>query len=183
MELLDNSSASFDTAVASATFGETLIRAAEEDRDVFDLARKSLSGWEHVELIPKRAEGQKGHPKMPVLKVEAVEFTATEAGYDGKIGGASNAKSESMAHYLLFGKQIDPQHAWNSGIYFEYDNQRNGRVNSVNRLAVGDDVINFFLVNGGVITVRRGVSEHEWARFKTGIGAVFSNVDLDRDSI
>jgi len=177
IELLDQSTASFDSAQASPEFGETLIHAIEEGKDVFSLARSSLSGWKHVELNPSAESIESSPPLLPELANENTVFTATEAGFEDGLGGASNSKSGAEKHYVLFGIQQDPQHAWNSGVYFEFDGQKNGRVNSVQKVIIGKTTVAFFLENGTSIDVRCGVNEHQWSTFEEGIRTVFPEVD------
>ena len=50
VELLDTSRPAFDACVADAAFAESLIRAAAEGKDVFQIARASTYEWEHTEL-------------------------------------------------------------------------------------------------------------------------------------
>ena len=52
-----------------------------------------------------------------------MEFTATESGFEGGMGGASNTAGTADHHYVLFGRQTDEQHPEFSGVYFEFDDQ------------------------------------------------------------
>jgi hypothetical protein len=50
VELLDTSGPAFDACMADSRFAESLIRAAAEGRDVFQVARASNFEWEHTDL-------------------------------------------------------------------------------------------------------------------------------------
>lgn len=50
VELLDTSRPAFDACVADAEFAESLIRAAAEGHDVFQIARASKYEWEHTDM-------------------------------------------------------------------------------------------------------------------------------------
>ena|SRR5689334_3015363 len=102
-----------------------------------------------------------------------MRFTATEAGFKRGIGGASNSKNEKKCHYILFGLQEDTQHPENSSVYFEYDDQRNGRLNSVEAVSIGDKSIIFELKGGKSIEIRCDVSARQWEKLKAGIRTVF----------
>jgi len=105
-----------------------------------------------------------------------VEFTATEMGFNDGVGGASNSKASAPYHYFLFGKQVDPQHSWNSGIYFEFDGQRNGGVNRVAKVALTSDGAQFTLRSGEMISVRRGEDDASWQKFVEGVHEVFEKL-------
>lgn len=112
-------------------------------------------------------------PAGPELKSDDVEFTADEAGFKDGLGGAAGARGETGRHYVLFGTQTDAQHAWNSGAYFEFDSQINGRVNSVQSVSIGDRVVSFFLKNGARVVVKCKVRDEQWGEFTRGIDTVF----------
>lgn len=50
IELLDTSIPALDACEAPPEFAETLIRAAAEGRDVFQIARASEYEWEHLDM-------------------------------------------------------------------------------------------------------------------------------------
>ena len=106
-----------------------------------------------------------------------VEFTATEAGFDRGIGGASNARSSETYHYLLFGQQTLRQHPEYNGIYFEVDHQNQGGVNLVTRVVVSPESVRFQLDTGDAVLVRCGVDDEQWRRFLQGIHEVFESVE------
>lgn len=102
-----------------------------------------------------------------------MRFTATEAGFEGGVGGASNKQGSGAAHYVLFGIQEDRQHPTNSGIYFEWDDEENGAVDCAGSVSVTPDKAVFTLAKRKAIIVESGVSAQEWARFLMGIEKVF----------
>ena len=104
-----------------------------------------------------------------------MEFTATESGFEDGMGGASNAADTKDYHYVLFGRQTDDQHPKCSGVYFEFDDQIHGSVDSVTRVVVADDVVEFELKDQQKIVVRRGMGEPQWSGFLRGIYDVFSD--------
>ena len=105
-----------------------------------------------------------------------IEFTATEAGFDKGLGGASNSNATVAYHYILFGRQEDPQHAWNRGVYFEVDSQRRGAANQVMKVVVGEGSVRFQLRANEFVTVNNGVDAQSWTKFMTGIDEVFGNL-------
>src|SRR4051794_38078738 len=105
-----------------------------------------------------------------------IEFTATEMGFDNGLGGTSNSKSPAPYHYILFGNQVDPQHAWNSGIYFEFDNQRNAGLNRIARVVLGQEEACFTLSSHETITVRRAQDGISWQKFTEGVHEVFEKL-------
>lgn len=110
---------------------------------------------------------------MAALNVMPIEFTATEMGFKDGLGGASNSKASAPYHYILFGKQVDPQHSWNSGLYFEFDSQRNGAVNQVTKVVLGSGEARFVLGERETILVRRFEDDNEWQSFVEGVHEVF----------
>jgi hypothetical protein len=50
VELLDTSGPSYDACMADSAFAESLIRAAAQGQDVFQVARASNHEWEHTDL-------------------------------------------------------------------------------------------------------------------------------------
>ena|SRR5687768_18416827 len=50
VELLDTSQPAFDACLADAAFAESLIQAAAQGQDVFQIARESIYQWEHTDL-------------------------------------------------------------------------------------------------------------------------------------
>jgi hypothetical protein len=50
VELLDTSRPAFDVCVADVEFAKSLIRAATEGHDVFQIARASKYEWEHTDM-------------------------------------------------------------------------------------------------------------------------------------
>jgi hypothetical protein len=104
-----------------------------------------------------------------------IEFTATEMGFKDGLGGASNAASLPY-HYILFGKQVDSQHSWNSGLYFEFDSQRNGGVNQVTKVVLRQCEACFILGEGGTILVRRSGQDDDWQSFLEGVHEVFGEL-------
>jgi hypothetical protein len=108
-----------------------------------------------------------------------MRFSATEAGYQDGLGGASNSRSSTKYHYILFGLQDDKQHPGNSGIYFEYDDQINGSVNCVERILVSDTMATFVLNDSTEIMVQSKVTQTEWQNFLRGVVAVFGTNKID----
>ena len=103
-----------------------------------------------------------------------MKFTATEIGFQDGMGGASTSTSQAEYHYVLFGLQIDDQHPKNNGVYFEYDDQLNGSVDSVNSIQIADTAVRFSLANGKVITVICNTADSKWDELLNGIRSVFS---------
>ena len=111
---------------------------------------------------------------VPVIASRTnVKFIATEAGFKNGLGGVSNSMSTEEQHYVLFGAQNDSQHPENCGIYFEYDDQSNGAVNSVRAISIGDKSILFKLKGGKSIEVSCNMSGEQWKELQCGIRAVF----------
>ncbi len=104
-----------------------------------------------------------------------IEFTATEMGFKDGLGGASNSKASEPYHYILFGKQVDPQHSWNSGLYFEFDSQRNGGVNQVTKVVLSERETRFVLGERETILVRRSGRDDEWRTFVEAVHKVFGH--------
>jgi len=102
-----------------------------------------------------------------------MKFSATEAGFKKGLGGASNSKSTEKYHYVLFGTQKDCQHPEFSGVYFEYDDQSKGAVNSVDTVAIVDRTVTFRLKNGEAIEVDCDVSAEQWKELLLGLATVF----------
>jgi hypothetical protein len=109
-----------------------------------------------------------------------MRFSATEAGFQDGLGGASNNRSKGASHYVLFGLQEDNQHSGNSGVYFEYDDQANGSVNGVEHVIVSNDMVEFLLADGTKIVVVRKMPEQDWASFLHGIDSVFEAGQITR---
>lgn len=91
------------------------------------------------------------------------------------MGGASNAADIPDYHYVLFGRQTDDQHPEFSGIYFEFDDQLHGSVNSVKRVRVSQHSVVFELSHHPKIVIRRGTSQPQWQEFVRGIREVFGD--------
>jgi hypothetical protein len=87
-----------------------------------------------VNDLRSKCEPLDTRPSGSYIQVMPIEFTATQMGFKDGLGGASNSKSPAPYHYILFGKRVDPQHSWNSGLYFEFDSQRKGGVNRVKKV-------------------------------------------------
>ena len=104
-----------------------------------------------------------------------VEFVATEAGFAGGVGGASNAEDSAGSHYVLFGRQTDSQNPECSGVYFEFDGQIHGGVDRVGAITVADGWVSFELREGDQIVVRSGLSESQWADLVKGIRDTFGD--------
>lgn len=102
-------------------------------------------------------------------------FTATESGFQDRMGGASNAASAAEYHYILFGRQTDEQHPEWSGVYFEFDDQSFGAVDCVTRVTMADEFVRFELRDGQEIVVKRGMEESHWSKFLRGIHDVFGD--------
>jgi hypothetical protein len=102
-----------------------------------------------------------------------MKFIATEAGFKDGLGGASNGQAGEKYHYVLFGKQRDAQHPENTGIYFEFDNQRNGAVNSVKAVRISEGTVIFTLKRGKAIEVNCNVSADQWEELQRGLRQVF----------
>lgn len=102
-----------------------------------------------------------------------MKFSATESGFKDGMGGASNKNGGDRYHYVLFGIQEDAQHPENSGIYFEYDDQANGAINSVEAVSIGGKSVVFELKGGKSIEIKCNVSTEQWDEFKQGIQTVF----------
>lgn len=117
-----------------------------------------------------------------------MKFVATEAGFKNGLGGASNSTSAEKQHYVLFGVQKDTQHPENSGVYFEYDDQSKGAVNSVRGVSIGNKSVVFKLKGGKSVEVNCNVGTDQWEQLQRGIRAVFpsdvisSNGTLSRSS-
>jgi len=105
-----------------------------------------------------------------------IEFTATETEFKDGLGGASNSKASGAYHYILFGKQVDPQHSWNSGLYFEFDSQRNGGVNRVTKVVLTQGEVRFSLGDREAILVRRSQDDKGWQKFAEGVHEVFGGL-------
>lgn len=102
-----------------------------------------------------------------------MNFMATEFGFEDGLGGASNSKSRDEYHYVVFGIQVDEQHPEYNGVYFEYDDQINGSVGSVERIGIGENVVLFTLKNGKEITVKCDTTKSKWDEFLNGIRSTF----------
>lgn len=90
------------------------------------------------------------------------------------MGGASNSKNLGRYHYVLFGIQSDVDHPERSGAYFEFDDQSNGAMNSIQEFSIGDNSVVFQLRGGKSIGIDCGVPEKVWDEFKQGVRTVFS---------
>lgn len=102
-----------------------------------------------------------------------MEFTATEAGFENGLGGASNQRGSGEPHYVLFGIQKDTQHAEQSGVYFEWDGEENGAVDAVRSVAITRERVIFTLADGRTIAVASAVSAEDWERFLEGVEKTF----------
>jgi hypothetical protein len=102
-----------------------------------------------------------------------MRFSATEVGFENGMGGASNAAGQRNYHYVLFGVQEDDQNPDNNGVYFEFDDQINGSVNSVNQIAISSSKVDFVLIDGTLIRVMCQASAAKWKEFLDGIKRVF----------
>ncbi|MCA9233445.1 MAG: hypothetical protein KDA57_22585, partial [Planctomycetales bacterium] len=89
-----------------------------------------------------------------------MHFEATEVGFDGAIGGASNSDFEAGYHYVLFG--IDPD---SGDVYFEYDDQANGSVGEVEQVVVKKQFVKFVLKAGAMVTVGFQQCQSGWPEF------------------
>ena len=69
--------------------------------------------------------------------------------------------------------QVDRQHPKNSGVYFEFDDQINGAVNSVNRIRLRVGEAEFTMNDGKTITVKRDAG-NKWDEFVAGIRSTFA---------
>ncbi|HVV71051.1 MAG TPA: hypothetical protein VHI52_06050 [Verrucomicrobiae bacterium] len=105
-----------------------------------------------------------------------IEFTATEVGFKDGLGGASNSKSSTPYHYILFGKQVDPQHSGNSGLYFEFDSQGSGGVNRVTKIVLAQSEARFCLRDRETILVRRSEDDGGWQKFVEGVHEIFGEL-------
>jgi hypothetical protein len=123
-------------------------------------------GWDaHMETIPAM---------MPIM------FSATEIGFQDGLGGASNSHSSEEYHYVLFGVQKDEQHASNSGVYFEYDDQINGGVDQVQKVLIGSGYVSFVLNNEKTICVDCRECGAQWRLFLDGIHETFPNPLIEK---
>ena len=104
-----------------------------------------------------------------------MEFTATQAGFEDGMGGASEAAGTADYHYVLFGRQTDQEHPPNNGVYFEFDDQSHGAVDCVSRIIVAANLVSFELKDGPKIVVRRGTTEPQWTEFLKGIHDTFGH--------
>ena len=95
-----------------------------------------------------------------------MKFKATEAGDDSGLCGASNSSSEDDYHYVLFGKDGD-------GIYFEFDDQANGKLNMIKEVLIDENSIEFILSNSDSITVVDGIGGSDWNDFLKGTKNIF----------
>jgi hypothetical protein len=105
--------------------------------------------------------------------VRPMEFTASECAFNGGLGGASCGAETRGYHYVLFGSQTDDQHPEFTGVYFEFDSPRDGDVDIVNRVLVGDSEVRFELHDRRKIIVRRGTDQRQWGEFARGLQEVF----------
>src|SRR5262249_13931065 len=101
-------------------------------------------------------------------KLNSMRFTATEVGFQDGLGGASNSTSSDPYHYILFGRQTVPV----PGTYFEFDDQINGSVDGVTRIAIGSDLVQFDLKDCEIAVVR-GTFDAKWDEFVRGIRDAF----------
>ncbi len=102
-----------------------------------------------------------------------MRFTATEAGFKEGLGGASNSKSSEKYHYVLFGIQADLQDSENSGVYFEWDDQSNGAMNSVKEVVIGDKSVTIIMKEGESLEIKCNVSTEQWDELNQGLRTVF----------
>lgn len=189
VELLDASIPAYDACDMEFEFVERLIKLAADGQDVFQIARATNDNWEHWDLARKTVSNS-SHSLPPGSSapsnlsentkadrtVSPIEFTATEMGFTDGLGGASNSKSAAPYHYILFGKQVDPQHSWNSGIYFEFDSQRNGGVNHVVKVVLAKGEAHFSLRDGQTILVCRSEDDDSWQKFVKCVHEVFEEL-------
>ncbi len=185
LELLDTSIPAFDLGTSDLPFAEALIHAAAEGLDVFQIARAEIQDWEHWDLsrsaVSKPTAASDSSPQIEITgAARDLEFAATEAGFENGLGGASNAKSSASHHYILFGKQVDPQHPEKSGIYFEHDSQLNGSVSAVIKVVLGDCAVHFSLRGEMSIVVRRADDCQGWTAFLEGIRGVFNGLVVEK---
>lgn len=110
-----------------------------------------------------------------------MEFTATESGFEGGLGGASNAAASAEQHYVLFGMQTIPGSPKLCGTYFEFDDQIHGDVNCVASVEVAHRSVEFRLRDLRTIVVRCGTDERQWQTFLYGVREVFGTLVRSSD--
>ncbi len=89
------------------------------------------------------------------------------------MGSASIGSGTKNHHYVLFGSEADDQHPEFYGVYFEFDDPRDGELDRVRSVVVGNGVVEFELKDRRRIIVRRGMDELQWSTFLRGIHDVF----------
>jgi hypothetical protein len=104
-----------------------------------------------------------------------MEFTATECGFHEGMGGASNQAGQKDYHYVLFGRQTDKQHPEFNGVYFEFDDKINGKVNYIVRVKIRDGIVDFVRGDAHTISVKRGIPSEQWDGFLVGIRSTFNH--------
>ncbi len=107
--------------------------------------------------------------------VRPMEFTATECGFQDGLGGASVGHGTKNYHYVSFGRQTDYQHPEFNGVYFEFDDPRNGDGDLVKSVVVSNQVVEFQLKDRRRVVIRRGTDEPQWSMFLRGIHDAFQS--------
>jgi hypothetical protein len=107
--------------------------------------------------------------------VRPLEFNATECGFQDGLGGASVGAGTNNYHYVVCGRRTEDRHPEFNGVYFEFDNPRNGVGDLVKSVVVGDQVVEFQLKDHRRIVVKRGMDELQWSTFLRGIHDAFQD--------
>ncbi len=175
--ILDKSARVIESAEGSAEKIGEILQTFDGGDGVLVLARAKLTNWFRIDLDPRKQDQTDSVPpahEWMSKEVKIVIFEATEAGLQNGVAGASNSKETGNQHYLLFGKQEDPQHAWNSGMYFEFDGQQNGGVNIVQEVVISGGRVVFWLKNGSRVEVGSAMDAESWAVFLAAVRKSFS---------
>jgi hypothetical protein len=163
--ILDKSTRVIESAEGSVEEVGEILETFDGSEKVLALARTKLTKWRRLDLdfdnLPKTTGAPREHEWMR-KDVKNVVFEATEAGVQNGLAGASNSKATENRHYLLFGKQEDPQHSWNSGMYFEFDDQSYGGVNIVKEVVIEGGRIVFLLKQGSRVEVGSATDSVSW---------------------
>jgi hypothetical protein len=174
--VLNKTTRVIDSAEGSAEEIGELLESFDGSEAVLKMARAKLTNWFRLDLdfdnLPKTTGAPPEYEWMR-KDVKNVVFEATEAGLQNGLAGASNSKDTGNQHYLLFGKQEDPQHSWNSGMYFEFDDQSNGGVNIVTGVVVQSGRIVFMLKSGSRVEVGSATDAASWESFIAAVRESF----------
>lgn len=180
VELLDTTAKTMEVTRAQAVDVQKVLEKLCEQGCSPEEIRSEFKQWMKIDLSnPEEGGAQTQNAKAEGSSIgvgekfnstpQTIRFHATEAGFKDGLGGASNSKGKEAYHYILFGAQTDPQHAWNSGMYFEYDSQANGGVNHVESVESEENRVCFLMKNGTRIEVVCGVEADSWTLFTDSV--------------